>query len=83
MFTGNRKSLNHEKKMEYFSFKDDITPVKIQTRQTNSDGTVEMAENMSEIVVPTCSYRMGVQVAIYIQYTVDGDSGVELGGILV
>ena len=38
---------------------------------------------MSEIVVPTCSYRMGVQVAIYIQYTVDGDSGVELGGILV
>ena len=26
------------------------------------DGTVEMAENMSEIVIPTCSYRMGVQV---------------------
>ncbi|XP_023339559.1 cell division control protein 1 [Eurytemora carolleeae] len=61
LFTGSRKSLNHEKKMEFFSAKNDITPVKIQTRHMNLDGTVEMAENMSEIVVPTCSYRMGVQ----------------------
>jgi hypothetical protein len=62
LFTGSRTSFNKERNMQFFKYKDDITPVKIQTRQSNKDGGIpEMAETMSEIIVPTCSYRMGVQ----------------------
>lgn len=63
LFSGKRGSLkaSQPQDMVLFSKDEDITPVKIQTRQTSTDGTVEMSETMTEIVVPTCSYRMGVK----------------------
>jgi len=61
LYTGKRTSLKMDKTMDPFTQQDDITPIKLQTRQNNTDGSVEMSETMSEIVVPTISYRMGVK----------------------
>jgi len=62
LYTSARGSLKAEKELEMFSRRDDITPLKIITREPpQKDGPVEMSETMSEIVVPTISYRMGVK----------------------
>jgi len=60
-FTGKRQSLKTDKEIAMFNKYDDITPLKIKTRTNKPDGVVEMSATMSEIVVPTCSYRMGVK----------------------
>jgi len=61
LYTGKRESLKFDKTVEMFSKSEDITPLKITTRREKPDGSIEMSDTMSEVVVPTCSYRMGVK----------------------
>jgi len=61
LFTANRQSRKLSGGVQRFS-KQDNTPIEIQTRVTPDPevGIGTLTEMVSEVVVPTCSYRMGV-----------------------
>jgi len=61
LYTGKRGSPKLDKVMEPMRKEDENTSFKIQTRHNSLDSTVEMSETIAEIIVPTCSYRMGVK----------------------
>eukprot|EP00088_Acartia_fossae_P068891 TRINITY_DN8847_c0_g1_i1.p1 TRINITY_DN8847_c0_g1~~TRINITY_DN8847_c0_g1_i1.p1 ORF type:complete len:374 (+),score=50.80 TRINITY_DN8847_c0_g1_i1:88-1209(+) len=61
VYTGTRGSLKHEREMSFFSKKEDISPFMVDVKSKNSDGVLELSERITEIVVPTLSYRMGVK----------------------
>jgi len=61
VFSGLRGSLKTDREMSFFSKKDDISPFKVETKTKNADGLLELSERITEIIVPTLSYRMGVK----------------------
>jgi len=61
VFSGERASLKSKKEMTMFSKNDDISPFKVDTRTRNEEGKLELSERVTEIIVPTLSYRMGVK----------------------
>ena len=80
LFTANRETRRQEREVERFDKRNLNVPFTLQVDicQTNDeqililniqtrarDGTMELASLVWEIVVPTCSYRMGVQVIFF------------------
>ena len=62
LFTANRETRRQEREVERFDKRNLNVPFTLQTR--TRDGTMDLSSLVWEVVVPTCSYRMGVQVRI-------------------
>ena len=62
LFTANRETRRQEREVERFDKRNLNVPFTLQTR--TRDGTMDLSSLVWEVVVPTCSYRMGVQVTI-------------------
>jgi hypothetical protein len=61
VYSGSRTSLKSDREMSLFSKREDISPFKVETKTRNADGNLELSERITEIIVPTLSYRMGVK----------------------
>ena len=60
LFTASRETRRQEREVERFDKRNLNVPFTLQTR--TRDGSMDLSSLVWEVVVPTCSYRMGVQV---------------------
>lgn len=59
LFTASRETRRQEREVERFDKRNLNVPFTLQTR--TRDGSMDLSSLVWEVVVPTCSYRMGVQ----------------------
>ena len=62
LYTGERGSGRMAREVDKFDRRDTNAPFTLQTR--SKDGQASLSSMVWEVVVPTCSYRMGVQVEL-------------------